>query len=418
MRAELVGVSLSIEPGHACYIPLGHKGSASQGALDLDGLRIAVHEWGDEGDDPLFLVHGGFDFARTYSEFAPRLARAGWRVVAWDQRGHGDSDHAALYGWDADIRDALSVMASVTDQPAPVVGHSKGGAVMLQLCDGSPYRISRMVNIDGMPSKRRMPDVPDHDQSRMLANEVGGWLDFRHEASESIRKPGTLEQLAERRGRMNPRLSKEWLEYLVTVGARHDPDGWRWKLDPSMRFGGFGPWRPEWTATRLPGLGMPFLGVLGAGFDSIVNARANTLTFPPGTAKYVRAMLRELGRFTPIAYRLELEHQTVEISGMLIAVGNGSTYGGGMKVCPGADVRDGVAEILIVGELPKLAFLRLFPKVFSGAHVHHPVTRVLQSAAFTLHAPGQTAWADGEYIGPTPVRLQVEPLAVRIIGAP
>ena len=161
-----------------------------------------------------------------------------------------------------------------------------------------------------------------------------------------------------------------------------------------------------------------FLGVLGAGFDSIVNARANTLTFPPGTAKYVRAMLRELGRFTPIAYRLELEHQTVEISGMLIAVGNGSTYGGGMKVCPGADVRDGVAEILIVGELPKLAFLRLFPKVFSGAHVHHPVTRVLQSAAFTLHAPGQTAWADGEYIGPTPVRLQVEPLAVRIIGAP
>ncbi len=179
------------------------------------------------------------------------------------------------------------------------------------------------------------------------------------------------------------------------------------------------------TASRDAGLvkaaqmGWPaFLGVLGAGFDSIVNARANTLTFPPGTAKYVRAMLRELGRFTPIAYRLELEHQTVEISGMLIAVGNGSTYGGGMKVCPGADVRDGVAEILIVGELPKLAFLRLFPKVFSGAHVHHPVTRVLQSAAFTLHAPGQTAWADGEYIGPTPVRLQVEPLAVRIIGAP
>ena len=61
---------------------------------------------------------------------------------------------------------------------------------------------------------------------------------------------------------MNPRLSFEWLCYLVSAGARHDADGWRWKLDPSMRFGGFGPWRPEWTATRLPGLGMPFLGVL------------------------------------------------------------------------------------------------------------------------------------------------------------
>lgn len=160
-----------------------------------------------------------------------------------------------------------------------------------------------------------------------------------------------------------------------------------------------------------------FAGVLGAGFDSIVNAKANTLRFPPGTAKYVRAMLSELGRFHPIPYRLELGHETVNVSGMLIAVGNGSTYGGGMKVCPGADVRDGVAEILIVGELPKLRFLTLFPKVFSGAHVEHPVTRVLTSAEFTLDAPGQTVWADGEYLGTTPVRLRVAPRALRVIGA-
>ena len=44
---------------------------------------------------------------------------------------------------------------------------------------------------------------------------------------------------------------------------RRTRDGWRWKIDPSMRFGGFGPWRPEWTMQRLPGLAMPFLGVLG-----------------------------------------------------------------------------------------------------------------------------------------------------------
>lgn len=230
---------------------------------NANGVELAVYEWGKETDPALFLVHGGSDFARTMDVFAPLLAAGGWRVVSWDHRGHGASDHAALYGWDADIRDALSVMASVTDKPAPVVGHSKGGAVMLQLCDGSPYRISKMVNIDGMPSKRRMPDVPDHDQSRMLATEVGGWLDFRHEAGSSVRKPGTLEELASRRGRMNPRLSKEWLEYLVTVGAQHDEDGWRWTLDPSMRFGGFGPWRPEWSALRMAALPVPFLGFLG-----------------------------------------------------------------------------------------------------------------------------------------------------------
>ena len=54
----------------------------------------------------------------------------------------------------------------------------------------------------------------------------------------------------------------DWLRYLVTVGAREDADGWRWKLDPAMAFGGFGPWRPEWSLERLPGVGVPLLGML------------------------------------------------------------------------------------------------------------------------------------------------------------
>lgn len=230
---------------------------------NADGVGIAVYEWGKESDPVLFLVHGGSDFAGTFDVFAPLLVDGGYRVVSWDHRGHGDSEHAALYAWDADIRDALSVMSSITQKAAPVVAHSKGGAVMMQLADASPYRISQMVNIDGMPSKRRMPDVPEHDQSRLLADSIGEWLDFRHEAAESFRKPGTLEDLARRRGKMNPRLSIEWLEYLVTVGAQQDENGWRWKLDPTMRFGGFGPWRPEWASLRMAALTMPFLGLLG-----------------------------------------------------------------------------------------------------------------------------------------------------------
>ena len=69
--------------------------------------------------------------------------------------------------------------------------------------------------------------------------------------------------LAARRARMNPRLSQDWLRYLVSVGAREDPDGWRWKIDPALRMGGFGPWRPEWGLSRLPGLGSPMLAIMG-----------------------------------------------------------------------------------------------------------------------------------------------------------
>lgn len=161
-----------------------------------------------------------------------------------------------------------------------------------------------------------------------------------------------------------------------------------------------------------------YLGVLGAGFDSRVNARANDLSFPPGTAKYIRAMLQELRSFRPIPYRLEFPEESVEISGMLIAVGNGSTYGGGMKVCPGADVHDGLAEVLVVSEISKFSLLRIFPRVFNGTHIKHPATRILTAREFVLHAPGQIAYADGECIGPAPIRLSVAADAVRIVGAP
>ncbi len=231
--------------------------------VDSSGVGLAVYEWGAQSARPLICVHGGLDFAATFDLLAPILADAGWRVVAWDQRGHGDSDYAALYSWDADVRDALAVIESITDEPLPVVGHSKGGGLMMQFAEAMPHKVSHVVNLDGLPSKRHAPDVPDHERTRLMATELESWLDHRRRAADAIRRPGTLEELAARRGRLNPRLSIEWLTYIASIGAAESEDGWRWKLDPSMRFGGFGPWRPEWSLLRMPGLSMPFLGVLG-----------------------------------------------------------------------------------------------------------------------------------------------------------
>ncbi|MDQ1425647.1 MAG: hypothetical protein QOD72_3145, partial [Acidimicrobiaceae bacterium] len=231
--------------------------------VDVGGIALAAYEWGPESGPPLFLVHGGLDFAATFDLLAPVLADAGYRVISWDQRGHGDSGYAALYSWDADVRDALTMITSVTTDPVPLVGHSKGGGLTMQLADALPHRVSRLVNLDGLPGRRPIPDLPDHERTRMLASDLEAWLDHRRAASRAMRKPGTLDELAHRRARMNPRLPMEWLRYLVSIGAREDHDGWRWKIDPAMRFGGFGPWRPEWHLSRMPGLGMPFLGILG-----------------------------------------------------------------------------------------------------------------------------------------------------------
>ena len=241
----------------------GAEAPARTRRVDSDGVGIAVYEWGDAEAPPLLLMHGGFDFARTFDVFAPLLATGGWRVVSWDHRGHGDSDHAALNSFAADARDAVAVMDSTSSGRFPIVAHSKGGAVSLRLAEAWPHRFSHLVNIDGLPARRHMPDVSDTERTALLTTELAGWLDHRRTMSSFQRKPDTLLGLAKRRAQMNPRLTIEWLARLVTVGARRDTDGWRWKLDPMMRMGGFGPWRPEWSLEALPGLNMPFLGLLG-----------------------------------------------------------------------------------------------------------------------------------------------------------
>ncbi len=247
----------------------GARGPDRRTMIQSWGVGIACHEWGSADAPPLLLAHGGFDFSGTFHLLAPLLADAGWRVVAWDQRGHGDSQHATLYSWDADVRDALAVLDSVTTGACPVIGHSKGGNLMMQLADAQPHRISHLLNLDGLPSKWPSPDISDHERTLMLAEELASRLDHRRAAGTKTRRPGTIDELARRRSVMNPRLDLDWLRYLVTVGARHDEDGWRWKIDPALRLGGFGPWRPEWALQRMPGLSMPFLGVLGLEPDAM-----------------------------------------------------------------------------------------------------------------------------------------------------
>jgi pimeloyl-ACP methyl ester carboxylesterase len=231
--------------------------------VSSSGLQLAVYEWGAEDAPPIFMAHGGFDFGGTFDVFAPMLADGGYRCVTWDARGHGDSEHPVLYSWAADMRDALVVLDTISSGPVPFLGHSKGGGVMLELADACPHRVSHLINLDGLPSKNNWPDVSDRERTRMAQGEIQGWLDHRRTAGEKQRRPGTIDELAARRGRMNPRLELDWLRYLVTIGARHDADGWRWKIDPVLRPGGFGPWRPEWSMHRVPGIGAPFLGVLG-----------------------------------------------------------------------------------------------------------------------------------------------------------
>ena len=157
--------------------------------------------------------------------------------------------------------------------------------------------------------------------------------------------------------------------------------------------------------------------VLGAGFDAAVNDRANRMSWPRGRRRYDLAVVAELRSYRPLPFVLHLDGERLEAEAMLVALGNAPSYGGGMKVCPGAVMDDGLLDVMIVGPMSRTLFLRLFPKVFAGTHVAHPSVRVLRAASVTLEAPSAGAYADGEPLGPLPVTSTVVPGALRVVGA-
>ena len=148
-----------------------------------------------------------------------------------------------------------------------------------------------------------------------------------------------------------------------------------------------------------------FGAVLSTGFDSVVNEKANKMNWPKGPMKYNLAIALELPRFKPLKYTIELDNQVIETEAMLIAVGNGGSYGGGMKVCPDAVMSDGLFDVMVLRPVSKVEFVRVFPTVFSGKHINHKQVDIYRTKRVSLHAPA-VAYADGERIGGLPVRAE------------
>jgi diacylglycerol kinase (ATP) len=158
--------------------------------------------------------------------------------------------------------------------------------------------------------------------------------------------------------------------------------------------------------------------VLSAGFDSMVNERANQMTWPKGHSRYNIAMVMELGVFHALPFRIVLDGEVLETEAMLVAVGNAASYGGGMKVCPGARLDDGKFHVTVLERISKPEFLRVFPRVYKGTHVDHPAVRVYEAAEVSLEAAGVVAYADGERITPLPLTARTVPGAVRLLAPP
>lgn len=163
-----------------------------------------------------------------------------------------------------------------------------------------------------------------------------------------------------------------------------------------------------------------FVTVLAAGFDAIVNERANAMTWPRGQMRYNLATLAELRTFRPIPYVLQLDDgaaaETVEHEAMLVAVGNGPSFGGGLRITEGALLDDGLLDVVVITRMSKKKLVRSYPRLFTGRidgvaeYVHRRVRSV------TVAAPGIVSYADGERFGPLPLTVECVPGALEVIA--
>ena len=174
--------------------------------------------------------------------------------------------------------------------------------------------------------------------------------------------------------------------------------------------------------TRPDGSSRLFGTVLASGFDSKVNDRANAMRWPRGHIRYDLAVLIEFLRLREVPFRVTLEladgsMETLDEPLVLVSVGNTRTYGGGIPICPGAVLDDGLLDVTLVRPAGRLRLLRLLPRVYRGTHLSVPEVRTRRVRSATLDARALTAYADGDPIGALPVRIEAVPAALTVFAA-
>jgi len=159
------------------------------------------------------------------------------------------------------------------------------------------------------------------------------------------------------------------------------------------------------------------LNVGGVGFDAEVAAETNRIGKKLGsTLPYVISLFRTLFTYRNARIRVEVDGEEIQATSLLVAVGNGQYYGGGMHILPPADTEDGLMDICIGGDLTKVETVKLLPRIFAGTHLSHPKVTMRRGRRVTISSDRPLHFhADGEPLGTTPVTFEVQPAKLSLL---
>ncbi len=216
-----------------------------QREITVRGLRLNYLDWGNEVLQPMLLLHGLQDCARSWDFFAATMADS-YHVLALDHRGHGDSAWAPDGSYK--LADYVGELEELVDalglRDLVLMGHSAGGKNAFIYASGHSDRVDKLVIVDMDPDASNPGSATMFDRYRTESDE---WDD--------------LAAVVERLRSREPNASEETLRHHAVAMTRETPEGKRvWKRDRALVMGYE---RPDAWA-YLDGIACPTLLVRGA----------------------------------------------------------------------------------------------------------------------------------------------------------
>ncbi|MFJ6431963.1 alpha/beta fold hydrolase [Streptomyces sp. NPDC091416] len=209
-----------------------HQHTARRRELTLDGRRLSYLDHGPANGRPLLALHGHLSEGSSFDDLAGELGPE-WRVIAPDQRGHGDSDRADDYSRAGYVLDLTTLLDHLGTGPVVALGHSLGGINALHLAAARPAAVAALVNIDAAV------DLPHQDPGPLAF-----LADFPYTAP-------TREQLIAACGPVGPMVGP-------LLRPLPDGDGWRLPFHPQDTLDSerqvHGDHWAQWLASDCPAL--------------------------------------------------------------------------------------------------------------------------------------------------------------------
>ena len=223
--------------------------------VDANGLRFHYLEWGAPEATPIVMLHGFAQTAHTWDFLALYLSGR-YRVIALDQRGHGDSDWApdGSYTLDDHQADFKAIVTALELSDTVFIGLSMGGRNAYVYAADNPGDVKALVIVDSAPVHERAG-----------ADTVRRFVSGSDEMD-------SVEEFVERVRRYSPRRSKDSIRGSLKHNLKRLRNGkWTWKYDKVLRERGSGPPPdPDVLWGYIDNVQCPALFVRGAG-SSIVS---------------------------------------------------------------------------------------------------------------------------------------------------